>query len=307
MGTISGRPALPIAEAAQAPPEEALETGAFDPHQRWSRLVGGGDGIVYAVQSDGALYWYRHRGWPAAAFDWANQGGGLLIGSGWQDFDTVLGDLNGVLYGVRGDGTVLCYQRLVADLDTGAGTWANNGTGVVVGTGFNAFPRIFGGPGGVIWCVDADGVLYRSRRVNGTFETPQPLGDGFNAARYLFSDTANVLYAVSGTGALTWFRYRDGIGWANGGQPVAIGDNDWFELFRRDLFAGGGNGAVYLIRIDHSTVPGDDGDLVELRLANHETVDTDGGPRWIDNGTGVVVGKGFTVERGAGLQGYPRQ
>ncbi|WP_134730107.1 N,N-dimethylformamidase beta subunit family domain-containing protein [Amycolatopsis nivea] len=307
MGILSGRPALPIAEATEARPEAALETGAFDPHQRWSRLVGGGDGIVYAVQADGALYWYRHRGWATGAFDWANQGSGLLIGSGWQDFVTVLGDLNGVLYGVRADGTVLYYQRLVTNLDTGAGSWANNGTGVVVGTGFNAFPRIFGGPGGVIWCVDANGILYRSRRINGTFETPQALGDGFNVARYLFSDTANVIYAVSGTGALTWFRYRDGSGWANNGQPIAIGDNDWFELFRRDLFAGGGNGAVYLIRIDHSTVPGDDGDLVELRLTNHETVDTDGGPRWINNGTGIVVGHGFTVERSAGLQGYPQQ
>ncbi|WP_033287808.1 N,N-dimethylformamidase beta subunit family domain-containing protein [Amycolatopsis jejuensis] len=307
MGILSGREALPIIDLpeTQVQPEEAA--AAFDQHQRWSRLVGGGDGVIYGVQSDGLLYWYRHRGWPTAAFDWANSGTGLAIGSGWQDFVTVLGDGNGVLYGVRGDGTVLYYQRIVSNMDTGAGTWANNATGVVVGTGFDAFPRIFGGPGGVIWCVDADGILYRSRRINGTFETPQPLGSGFNVARYLFADTGNVIYAVSGTGGLTWFRYRDGAGWANNGQPIAIGDNDWFELFRRDLFAGCGTGAVYLIRIDHSTVPGDDGDLVALRLTNSQTVDTDGGARWINNATGKVVGLGFTVERSAGLQGYPQQ
>ncbi|MGW7538207.1 N,N-dimethylformamidase beta subunit family domain-containing protein [Amycolatopsis sp. NPDC054798] len=308
MGILNARPELPIIEAPEghARPEEVSPTGTFDAHQRWSRLVGGGDGIVYAVQADGTLYWYRHRGWPTAAYDWSHQGVGVPIGSGWQDFVTVLGDLNGVLYGVRGDGTVLCYQWLVSNLDTGAGAWAD-ADGVVAGTGFNAFPRIFGGPGGVVWCVDADGILYRSRRINGIFETPQPIGEGFNVPRYLFSDTGNVIYAVSGTGVLTWFRYRDGSGWANGGQPIAIGDNNWFELFRRDLFAGGGNGALYLIRIDHSTVPGDDGDLVELRLTNHETVDTDGGAKWINNATGVVVGRGFTVERSAGLQGYPQQ
>ncbi|GAB3147607.1 hypothetical protein GCM10027258_41260 [Amycolatopsis stemonae] len=315
MGFLTGREELPISEAevpkgyrrANEVPAAAAAAVASDPHQRWSRFVGGGDGILYGVQSDGALYWYRHRGWSTAAFDWAGGGFGVQIGSGWQDFTTVLGDTNGVLYGVRGDGTVLYYQRIVSDLETGAGTWANGGTGVVVGTGFNAFPRIFGGPGGVIWCVDADGVLYRSRRISGTFETPQPLGGGFNVARYLFADTGNVIYAVGGTGALTWFRYRDGVGWANNGTPIVIGDSDWFELIRRDLFAGVANGAVYLVRIDHSTVPGDDGDLIELRMTNFQTVDTDGGARWINNATGKLVGQGFTIERSAGLQGYPQR
>ncbi|WP_020658781.1 N,N-dimethylformamidase beta subunit family domain-containing protein [Amycolatopsis benzoatilytica] len=310
MGILTGREELPITET-EVPegyaPAATAATAAFDPHQRWSRLVGGGDGIIYAVQADGALYWYRHTGWSTAAYQWANWGTGVQIGSGWQDFVTVLGDTNGVLYGVRGDGTVLYYQRIVSNMDTGAGYWANNGTGVVVGTGFNAFPRIFGGPGGVIWCVDANGLLYRSRRINGTFETPQALGNGFNVARYLFSDTGNVIYAVSGTGSLTWYRYRDGIGWANYGTAITIGDNDWFELFRRDLFAGVGNGAIYLIRIDHSTVPGDDGDLVELRMTNFQTVDSDGGAQWINYATGQLVGQGFTVERSAGLQGYPQQ
>ncbi|MDI5975709.1 N,N-dimethylformamidase beta subunit family domain-containing protein [Amycolatopsis magusensis] len=310
MGMLSGREPLPIIEAEPpARPAGALAAaGTFDPRQRWSRLVGGGDGIIYAVQADGLLYWYRHRGWATASSDWANEGIGVHIGSGWQDFVTVLGDVDGVLYGVRGDGDVLAYQRVVTDMDTGAGYWTGNGTGVVVGTGFAAFPRIFGGPGGVIWCVDADGVLYRSRRPSGGhFATPVPLADGFNVPRYLFSDVGNVIYTVSGTGGLTWFRYRDGVGWANGGQPFQIGDNDWFELFRRDLFAGCGNGGLYFVRIDLATVPGDDETLVELRLTNHQSVDTDGGPQWINNATGVIVGHGFTVERSVGLQGYPRR
>src|SRR5438067_8653033 len=50
-----------------------------DPVQRFVQLVPGGNGILYAVQSDGALYWYRHAGWADGSPTWAN-GAGTQIG-----------------------------------------------------------------------------------------------------------------------------------------------------------------------------------------------------------------------------------
>lgn len=306
MGVLTGRRELPVhVPAVVIPRAETVAAGVFDPHQRWSRLVGGGDGIVYAVQADGRLFWYRHRGWPTGAYDWSN-GTGTEIGSGWHEFVTVLADVDGELYGVHGNGDVLRFKRVVTDPNTGEGHW-ESGTGTKVGSGFDRFPRVFGGPDGVIWGVDAGGLLYRSWNDAGTLTPPQQVGSGFNVPRYLMADTGGVIYAVDGTGALTWFRYLGDAGWANNGRPIEIGDHDWFELIRRELFAGCGNGAIYLIRIDHAQTPGDDETLVWLRLANHRTVDVDGGARWLDAGNGVVVGRGFTVERSAALQGYPQR
>ena len=39
-----------------APAEPAYGAGGYDPRQRFIRLVGGGNGIIYAIQADGGLY-----------------------------------------------------------------------------------------------------------------------------------------------------------------------------------------------------------------------------------------------------------
>jgi hypothetical protein len=119
----------------------------WDPHSGsqigagWSQfptVIGGGDGVIYAVTSDGRLIWYRYTG-TAGEVSWANNANGRQIGTGWNAFTHIVASGNGVLYGVTSAGYLLWYR----DLDPlgGAATWANNGAGKTLGTGWRLLRR----------------------------------------------------------------------------------------------------------------------------------------------------------------------
>ncbi|MER6558676.1 tachylectin-related carbohydrate-binding protein [Streptomyces sp. NPDC001027] len=58
----------------------------------YSKVFGGGEGVIYAVTPEGQLRWYRHDGWQDGTASWtAGQGGNLLSG-GWNIYTTVFGD-----------------------------------------------------------------------------------------------------------------------------------------------------------------------------------------------------------------------
>jgi Tachylectin len=46
-------------------------------------VFSGGDGILYAVQDNGDLLWYRHDGWRDGSFTWA-AGSGKRVGTRWS-------------------------------------------------------------------------------------------------------------------------------------------------------------------------------------------------------------------------------
>src|SRR5271165_6616201 len=86
--------------AAQVAPAGAMIAAAaalpaYDPVQRFVRLVPGGNGIIYGIQADGALMWYRHTTWQNGTVGWANGGAGRQIGSGFQQFRAVVASENG--------------------------------------------------------------------------------------------------------------------------------------------------------------------------------------------------------------------
>jgi hypothetical protein len=81
------------ADAAPAPGRpaaltagSAAQTASYDALQRFTHLIGGGNGIVYAVQADGALMWFQHTDWATGGPNWANNGTGVQLAgsSGWQ-------------------------------------------------------------------------------------------------------------------------------------------------------------------------------------------------------------------------------
>src|SRR5262245_60932858 len=108
----------------------------FDPAQRFVRLVAAGRGIIYGIQSDGVLRWYRHAGWTTGGTSWAN-GTGRDIGTDWHIFRAVLAGTDGRLFTVSGDGSVRWWRYDLDDPDggDGAGSWHPN-SGAVVATGF---------------------------------------------------------------------------------------------------------------------------------------------------------------------------
>lgn len=272
---------------------------AVDYNQQNFRIVGGGNGIIYAFRSDGVMSIFRHTDWMNGSAMWANGGSGVDIGSGLQGYSEIIGGHDGTLFCLDTYGNVDRYRFVITNLTTLAGYWENNGSPVRVGTGFGGFARVFGGPDGVIWATKWDGTLWRSVYANGTLSALVQVGNGFNG--WSGADAGGVVYNIR-DGVLNWMRYVNGV-WQNNGMPIQIGDSGWGNMTDPLLFAAG-NGLFYWIKVDGGNPPGLDHELGWLRLANYQGVAAAGGPSWANGGNSRIVGNGFTVEPNVQLQGY---
>ena len=280
----------------------AAAIDGIDPRQKFIRLIGGGNGVIYAIQADGRLLWYRHAGWATVSSSWANSGIARQIGTGWSSFVTVLAGSNGTLFGLRPNGDLIWYRYVVSDWNTGAGSWAAN-SGSRIGNGFTSFSRLFGGYDGVIWGVAGNGDLhyFRYNRTDGTtgsgaWTSRGKVGNGWQAMSDLVGDSGGVIYAMAGT--LKWYRY-DGTKWATG-SGKAIG-NGWAETTQKTAICAG-SGALYRVQLDKDEVPNLDDKLLAYRLTTWTNAGTQGGAWYA--GSGKQIGSGFTVEATAALQGY---
>ena len=284
---------------------------AFDLNQRFIALVPGGNGVIFAIQADGALFWYQNTGWASGAAVWA-AGSGRQIATGWHEFTAVLASGDGQLYALKPNGTLLWY-RVTVNPTTGAATWAAK-SGAQIGTGFDRFSQIIGGWSGVFYCLDETGnmFLYYYSAGNGTpvwangFGTQ--IGAGFNPLARLWADPDGVIFGVQQGTTLTWWRFRaanlvTGAGsWANDGIGIDIGE-DWGEVAQRITFSNT-SGVLYAVALDQSVNPGTDNILTWFQLHNSESIDT-AGVSWAAGGNAVQVGQGWTFEPTAALQGYP--
>ncbi len=208
---------------------------------------------------------------------------------------------------------------MLANPETGEGTWAPQSGKAVIGHGFDRYPRVFGGWGGVIYAVDDFGNLswYRYTAVDGSRGDAawvgggagMPIGHTWQPYIWLWADPQGVIFGAKQGGDLVWWRYLAGDGscgpgaWANGGAGKVIGVG-WGDGAHKELFSNG-QGTIYAVAVDNTAVPGDDDKLLWFRLLNAEHVHQDTGPRWANGGVPVQVGTGFTVERSAAPQGYP--
>jgi hypothetical protein len=106
-----------------------------------SNWTGNGLPNLIGRTATGDMYLYTSNG----AGGWLNGGTGIKIGNGWNAFDTILtpgpwlGDGKQALIGRTPGGDLRLYQS------NGQGGWVN-GSGVVIGTGWNSFTR-FMSPG----------------------------------------------------------------------------------------------------------------------------------------------------------------
>ncbi len=276
-------------------------TPAVDPKQLICNLIGVGSGIFYTVQSDGILGWYRNLGWQTGEATWANNGYPLTIGTGWNAFTSVMANSDGALYAVNPTGEVIRYRYVVSNANTGTGYW-QNAAGTTIGTGFNRFARVFGGPDGVIWCTGDDGTLYRCVASSTSITSPVQVGSGFTDVAWVGSDYGGVLYGLM-EGVLTWWR-RVGGSWQNGGTGIPISSDGWTTLLYT-MFAAGGTGLIYYIGADTGPSPEADNTLRWMRLLNYQSIAANGGTaNWGNGGNNRVVGVGLTAQRWAPLQGY---
>ncbi|WP_018352521.1 N,N-dimethylformamidase beta subunit family domain-containing protein [Longispora albida] len=283
-------------------PASAAPAVKYDAEQYWIRMFGGGNGIIYTVRADGVLFWWRHAGWFSGAFDWLNCGGGRAIGTGWQNTMWIGAAADGSIFALRGNGELWRYQYVTTDLNEGFGFWADGGT--LLATGWDQFDRVFGGPDGILYAIDHDGILFRTQFTGGALPPLQPIGNGWNFSGWVAADSGGVIYAEMLVG-LAWFRYSGGA-WANNAQKIIIDERPGGVGYSLptpniELFTGMG-GTFYGIQPDFQHVPQYDNTLKWFRLANPLTVASDGGPNWA--GYDVTVGTGWTVQRFSALQGY---
>jgi hypothetical protein len=302
---------MAVSNAAHAGTASPSDIAPFDTQQRFVQLIAGGNGVIYGRQADGNLIWYRHTGWATGAATWA-AGGGLAIGTGWHTFRTVLATADGQLFARGADGSIRWYQYVVSDPNTGAGSWAS-GSGQTIGTGFD-YPIVFGGPDGVIYGVDTDGALWRYQYLagNGTNGPAawanngagERIGSGFKPYLTLLAGSDGVITGVRNGNTLDWWRYDASTGaWDNNGAPIQIG-SAFGEGNQKTMFTGS-NGLLYVVQLDLSATPGEDGALAWYTLTNASTVAQDGQGNWANKGIALTIGSGFTIEPTAAMQGYP--
>ncbi len=122
-------------------------------------VVSGGGGVLYAIDGNGDLLWYRDElrdgtNGPDGGRGWA-PGSGSRIGSGWDAFRTVVSGGGGVLYAIDGNGNLLWYRDDLRNGTNGAHGetgWAP-GSGTPIGSGWGDFRTVVCGGA-------ADGILY---------------------------------------------------------------------------------------------------------------------------------------------------
>ncbi|SHE68304.1 N,N-dimethylformamidase beta subunit family domain-containing protein [Streptoalloteichus hindustanus] len=106
---------------------------------RYPRVFGGWNGVLYAIDPDGRLFWYRYLAGDGSdgAGAWANGGAGARISDGnWKPIIGYAADPQGVIYGVQRGAVLLWWRYLTGDGTNGPGAWANNGKAVQIGTGW---------------------------------------------------------------------------------------------------------------------------------------------------------------------------
>ena len=143
-------------------------------------IFSGGEGVLYAIDVDGNLRWYRdtHRDGTATtiegspSFDAANEGN--VIGFGWGSFKKVFSGGGGVIYAIDNAGNLRWYKDVARN---GSGIVNGNPTsftapneGAIIGGGWENFVDAFSTGGGNIYAQRADGALlwYKDLARDGT-------------------------------------------------------------------------------------------------------------------------------------------
>jgi len=212
--------------AATSPPSAALSVASASPPS--AALPAEAKGVIYGIDDDNNLLWYRHTGWTDGSFRWATDKG-RTVGTGWNIPYIFPGD-SGVIYTINNDGDLSWYRH--TGCETGSFLWAA-GSGNTVARGWH-FKQVFSGGNGVIYAVTSTGDLLWYRHLgyyDGSLRWATPsgsrVGTGWNVNQ-VFSAGDGLIYAVGSNGDLLWHRhdgFRDGtVRWAfDHGKKVGTG------------------------------------------------------------------------------------
>jgi Tachylectin/Trypsin len=177
----------------------------------WDGLVdvfSGGEGVIYAVQPDGTLKWYRHLGYQTGqGFEtpgsWAKS---RSVGRGWSGYKHVFSGGQGVIYVIADDGTLKWFRHKAYLTGEGLetpGAWEGPKN---VGRGWGDVAQVFSPGDGIIYAVMPDGTLRWFRHVGyldgrglesgGAWQGPKEVGRGWTALSKIFALQARPLDLV---------------------------------------------------------------------------------------------------------------
>lgn len=162
---------------------------------RFTRLIGGWDGVLYGLDANGDMYWYRYTAGNGTPGWGANTG--AHIGSGWNKYQWLSADPDGVIFGVQRGGLLAWWRYIVTNTATGPGTWANSGKAVAIGAGWGDMAQklMLSNTSGTIYAIELD-----------TATVP---GLDTSLAWYRLSNSDHIDTA--------------GVSWANGGNKIIVG------------------------------------------------------------------------------------
>ncbi|WP_394752449.1 tachylectin-related carbohydrate-binding protein [Crenothrix sp.] len=124
--------------------------------QNYQHVFSGGDGVIYALTTDGNMRWFRHTGWQDGSNKWA-AGSGKQISKGWQGTAKIFSGGDGVIYSIIKGGR-LRWHRHLGRL-TGEDNWSNKGIHKTVGFNWQNFRHVFSSGDGVIYGTTSNGDL----------------------------------------------------------------------------------------------------------------------------------------------------
>lgn len=156
----------------------------------FSGVFSTGEGVVYGVNPNGELVWYRHKN--NLARDEEPQWESRVVGQGWNGFKTIFSPGLGVIYAIKPNGDLVWYRHKA--YLTGAGlervdSWEGPKP---VGTKWDGFTHVTAGPAGFIYAINATGQLVFYRHLgweSGTtdWEAPVVLAEGWGGYRQVFT------------------------------------------------------------------------------------------------------------------------
>jgi len=198
-------------------------------------VFSGGGGVMYAINSAGELFWYRHKDPKRDSVGFANNGQAKRVGVGWSRFTQNFSGGAGIIYGINPQGQLFWYHHM--DWTGGSGGFANGGTGKQIGIDIDwgRFTHVFSGGRGVMYAIDSQGKLfwYRHNDWTGGSEgfannwNGKQIGIDIDWGRFtrVFSAGGGVIYAIDGSGNLHWYRHLDPTGGADrfAGRGKVIG------------------------------------------------------------------------------------
>jgi hypothetical protein len=124
------------------------------------KVFSGGDGIIYAINRDGKLLWFRHNTFLSGAGLEAPGAweGPKEVGRGWGNLKAVFSTGGGVIYTVTEDGKLHWYKHngyLNGRGLESPGAWRQ----VELGLWGTSFKELFSAGSGIIYDLERDGIL----------------------------------------------------------------------------------------------------------------------------------------------------